>query len=237
MGSLPLIGWHPKPVRLRQNCGPGSITAVPSAGPDRLTANRAAAKGGQAGMATEDPIRDLIGRRAAWRPSGDSLAWELVATDADSPAPALATMRAARPAYFAQAGSERWEIQEDTRRFGYRVVVRAAWTKQEVARLTWPLRWLGTFRAASLRFPARQRSLLWKRHGSALPVWAFHADDGRVLIWFRDSGSSRGGANVEVLSAAARYPELPLLLVIGWFLVEATSILTSPPEPMWGDPP
>jgi hypothetical protein len=128
-----------------------------------------------------------------------------------------------------QTGTEEWDIEESSRRFGYRVTVRRAGTHKELAVLTWPWHWLGTFRSATLLLAGSGRSFAWKRDGSVAPVWTFHANDSGAFVRFRSSGTSRGGADVEISANGFHDRDLPLLLSLGWFLVERHSLVVEPP--------
>ena len=182
-------------------------------------------------MAWDNPIRDLAGTRARWRRLHDAVAWELVPGGAESAVPALAIVRHGQAAYVAEIGSQSWQFQDRSRPFGYRVVVQAADTHREIAVLSWRFHWLSVFSSATLTIRSSGRTFRWKRERSPLAVWAFYTGDGHPLLTFRDDGSLDSGAEVEVHAAARQHPELPLLLTLGWYVVETHSLVFPPPIP------
>jgi len=104
--------------------------------------------------------------------------------------------------------------------FNPRVTVREAGSEIDIA-VFWP-RWLGD---GTLEFGHGAR-FRWQSTNFWATNWMFTDDGGMPLVKFRE-GSPKGGwremfktqALVEIESLAADLPELPLLVLLGWYLM------------------
>jgi hypothetical protein len=105
--------------------------------------------------------------------------------------------------------------------FSPRVTVRREGEETDLA--LYRARWTGT--EGILEFPDR-RTYMWKAANFWATQFGFHRADGGPLVTF-SSGSGEGGlsnlfksqARVEMPPAARKAEEVPLLVVLGWYLM------------------
>jgi hypothetical protein len=68
------------------------------------------------------------------------------------------------------------------------------------------------------------RTFRWKRQGFWSPYWTFLAPDNEVLVTLkRRSAFLRQGATVTLSSSAFKYPEVRILVTLGWYLLLAAA--------------
>jgi len=114
------------------------------------------------------------------------------------------------------AGEGRWRFS----RAGFwhpRVIIEAAGSRREIARFT--TRWLGT---GSLEMPDGAR-FHWGPSNFWQSQWAWQDGAGAPLLRFGRGGGHTWGpgkaaGSVTVDEASRTLPELPLLLLLGWYL-------------------
>lgn len=143
-----------------------------------------------------------------WQPAGKRR-WELVTPD--GVAAGLHWPRFLSNLALAEAADGAWSFKR-AGLTGSRVTVREQQWDHNLAEMA--LRWN---RKGQLEFVGRR--FRWAPSNFWSTRWHWLADDDAPLVRFRRRSGLRSRGEVEVTTDGHRYPELPILLTLGWYLM------------------